>query len=103
MTAATRSLLASWPSAVPRAQAFDKNSLQANCSQALVRLAVVGPGRCEDGASDALFEQPVAQSATTACGVFIAAVEASVEQLSVKVRLAASDAGDYEGSGCGPT
>ena len=87
----------------PRAQGVDKDSLQTSCSQALVQLAVVAPGGFEDGACDAVLEQPVAQSAATACGVCIAAVEAGVKQVGVQVRLTASEAGDYEGSGCGPT
>ena len=68
-----------------------------------MQLAVVAPGGFEDGACDAVLEQPVAQSAPTACGVCIAAVEAGVEQVGVKVRFTDIDAGDYDGSRCGPT
>ncbi len=64
-----------------------------------MEVAVVAPGRFEDGAGDAVLEQPVAQGAAAARVVVELAVEAAVEDVGVESRLADVDTGDYSGGG----
>ncbi len=81
----------------PGAQGVDQDGLEAGLSEALVEVAVVAAGGLEDGAGDAVLEQPVAQGAAAGLGVVELALEAGVEDVGVELRLADVDAGDYDG------
>ena len=53
----------------PGAQRVDRDGSRPGVEQALVQLAVVAPGGFEDGAGDAVLDQPVAQSTAAGLGV----------------------------------
>ena len=85
----------------PGAQGIDQDSLKAGVGEALVQVAVVAPGGLEDGAADAVLEQPVAQGAAAGLGIVELAVELARVDVGVEFRLADIDAGDDNGGGVG--
>ena len=62
-----------------------------------MEVAVVAPGGLEDGAGDAVLEQPVAQGAAAALVVVELALEAALEDVGVELGLADVDAGNDNG------
>ena len=83
----------------PGAQGIDHDGVEASVGEALVEVAVVAPSGLEDGAGDAVFEQPVAQGAAAGLGVVELPVEVALVDVGVEFRLADIDAGDDNGGG----
>ena len=83
----------------PGAQGVDQDGLEAGLGEAEVEVAVVAAGGFEDGAGDAVMEQPVAEAAEAGRGVVELAVEAGAEDVGIELGLADIDAGDDNGGG----
>ena len=81
------------------AQGVDQDGFDASVEEALVEVAVVAPCGLENGAGNAVLEQPVAQGAAAALVVVELAVESACEDVGVELSLADVDAGDYSGRG----
>ena len=79
------------------AQGVDQDGFDASVEEALVEVAVVAPCGLENGARDAVLEQPVAQGAAAALVVVELALEAALEDVGVELGLADVDAGNDTG------
>ncbi len=79
------------------AQGVDQDGFDASVEEALVEVAVVAPCGLENGAGDAVLEQPVAQGAAAALVVVELALEAALEDVGVELGLADVDAGNDNG------
>ncbi len=83
------------------AQGVDHDGFDASVGEALVEVTVVAPCGLENGAGDAVLEQPVAQGAAAALVVVERALEAALEDVGVELGLADVDAGNDNGVGLG--
>ncbi len=69
------------------AQGVDQDGFDASVEEALVEVAVVAPCGLENGAGNAVLEQPVAQGAAAALVVVELAVESACEDVGVELSL----------------